>query len=137
MGDQRKADADHLRLLSIFHFIGAGVAMLGIGFLALHFLFFHAFFDNPDLWKNRKGAMSSPREFFVLLRRLYVIFGAALVGFAIVNLLSGLFIRQRKCRTFSWVVAGLKRIHIPSGTTLGAFTFVVPLRSSVREVYGA
>ena len=54
--DQRKADVDHLRLLSIFHFVGAGLAVLGLGFLAVHYLFFHAFLNNPEMWKNQKGA---------------------------------------------------------------------------------
>jgi hypothetical protein len=31
--DQRKIDADHLNLLAIFHFVGAGLAVLGILFL--------------------------------------------------------------------------------------------------------
>ena len=28
--DQRKIDADHLNLLAIFHFVGAGLALLAV-----------------------------------------------------------------------------------------------------------
>ena len=34
--DQRKIDTDHLRLLAVFHFVIAGLAIVGIGFLVLH-----------------------------------------------------------------------------------------------------
>jgi Na+-driven multidrug efflux pump len=137
MRDQRKADADHLRLLSIFHFIGAGLAVLGLGFLALHYLFMHTFLDNPDMWKNQKGAVPPPKEFFAIFKWFYVIFGLWLVVSCILNVLSGLFIGRRKYRTFSLVVAFINCIHIPFGTVLGVFTIVVLLRPSVREVYEA
>jgi len=114
--DQRKADADHLRLLSIFHYIGAGLATLGLGFLALHYLFLHAFLDNPDMWRNQKGGVPPPKEFFALFKWFYVIFGAWLVASGIANLLSGVFLGRRKHRTFSLVVAGINCVHIPLGT---------------------
>ena len=133
--DQRKADADHLRLLSIFHYIGAGLATLGLGFLALHYLFLHAFLDNPYMWRNQKGGVPPPKEFFALFKWFYVIFGAWLVASGIANLLSGVFLGRRKHRTFSLVVAGINCVHIPLGTVLGVFTIVVLLRPSVCEAY--
>lgn len=137
MRDQRIADADHLRLLSIFHFVGAGFALLGLGFLAMHYLFFHAFFANPEMWRNQKGAVLPPREFFAMFKWFYVVFGVWLVASGIVNLFSGLFIAQRKNRVFSLVVAGIDFIYIPFGAVLGVFTFIVLLRPSVREIYEA
>ena len=100
MTDQRKIDQDHLRLLAVFHFVGAALAVLGLVFLLVHYLFF-------------------------LL--------ASLVG----NLLSAIFLGQRRHRTFSLLVAGLNCLHVPVGTVLGVFTFVVLLRPSVREAYDA
>jgi hypothetical protein len=135
--DQRAADADHMRLLSIFHFVFAALAVAGIGFLGLHFLLFHAIMDNPDLWKNQKGGTPIPKDFFNIFRWFYVVFGVFLVFFAVANLLSGLFIRGRRHRTFSLVVAGLNCIQVPFGTVLGVFTFFVLLRPSVEETYEA
>jgi len=137
MRDQRKADADHLRLLAIFHFVGAGLAVLAIGFLGLHYLFMHTFLGNPDMWKNQRGAVPPPKEFFELFKWFYVFFGVWLVVSCLLNVLSGIFIGERKCRTFSLVVAFINCIHIPFGTVLGVFTIVVLLRASVREVYEA
>jgi hypothetical protein len=137
IGDQRKVDADHLRLLSIFHFIGAGLAVLGLGFLALHYMFFHALIDNPDLWKNQKGAVPPPKEFFAMFKWLYVFFGIWFVVSCIANVLSGVFLGRRKCRTFSIIVAAMNCVHIPLGTVLGVFTIIVLLRPSVRDAYDA
>jgi hypothetical protein len=39
--DQRKIDADHLKLLAIFHFVGAGLAVLGLLFLLGHYALEH------------------------------------------------------------------------------------------------
>lgn len=134
MRDQRKVDADHLRLLAIFHFVFAGLALAGIGFLALHYGLMHSFMENPEMWKNAKGG-PPPAEFFRIFRWFYVVCGAALIACGILNLLSGLFIRKRIYRTFSIVIAALDCLQIPFGTMLGVFTLVVLLRDSVREVY--
>lgn len=135
MRDQRKADADHLRLLSIFHFIGAGLAILALGFLSIHYLFFHAFMGNPDMWKNQKGAVPPPKEFFAIFKWFYIVFGAWFAASAVANSLSGLFLSRKRNRTFSLIVAGFNCIHIPLGTVLGVFTIIVLLRPSVCELY--
>ena len=133
--DQRKIDADHLKLLSIFHFVGAGFALLGILFLIIHYSFLHFFFANPKMWENQKGG-PPPAEFFAIFKWFYLIFGAWFVCSGVLNVISGLCIRARKYRMFSLVVAGIDCLHVPFGTTLGVFTMIVLLRDSVRELYG-
>jgi hypothetical protein len=135
--DQTKADLDHLRLLSIFHYVGAGLAILGLGLLAVHYLFFHAFLYNHEMWKNQKGAVPPPREFFAIFKWFYVAFGVWFVTSGILNVLSGVFLGRRKFRTFSLVVAAMNCVHVPLGTVLGVFTIIVLLRPSVREIYEA
>jgi hypothetical protein len=138
MRDQGEADAVHLKLLAIFHFVVAGLSVVGIGFLALHYVMMHAIISNPEMWKNQKsGAEASPEQIFAVFAWFYVGFGALLILAAIVNLLSGLFIRKRIFRTFSLVVAAIDCIQIPMGTVLGVFTIVVLVRDSVRELYEA
>jgi hypothetical protein len=132
--DQRNIDADHLNLLSIFHFVGAGLALLGILFLFVHFEFMHFIFTNPDIWQNQKGG-PPPQQIFSILIVFYIIGGILLVVSAILNVMSGLFLHVRKNRTFSLVVAGINCLHLPLGTVLGIFTIIVLLRPSVREIY--
>jgi hypothetical protein len=137
MRDQRKTDVDHLRLLAVFHFVVAGLAVAGLGFLFLHYAFMHAIMNNPEMWKNQKGGGPPPEQFFAIFKWFYVIFGVFLVTGGIGNLLSGLSLRKYRNRTFSMVVAGLNCMYIPFGTVLGGFTFVVLFRDSVRELYEA
>jgi len=132
--DQRKVDADHLRLLGIFHFVIAGLAVLGLGFLCLHYAFMQAILNNPEVWKNQKGG-PPPEQLFSIFKWFYLVGGIFLVGGGLMNLLSGLFLRKRKCRTFSLIVAGINCIQIPLGTVLGVFTFLVLFRESVVEAY--
>jgi hypothetical protein len=134
--DQRKIDADHLKLLSIFHFVGAGFALLGILFLLAHYAMFHAFFANPKLWENQKPG-PPPAEFFAMLKWFYLVFAIWFGSSGVLNVVSGLCLRARKHRTFSMIVAGINCLHIPLGTVLGVFTIIVLIRDSVRELYEA
>ena len=134
---QRKTDTDQLRLLAIFHFIIAGLAVVGLGFLALHYTFMHSIMNNPEVWKNQKGDGPPPAEFFAIFKWVYVVIGAFIVAGGIANLLSGLFLRKQTNRLFSLIIAGLNCMQFPFGTALGVFTFVVLLRDSVRELYEA
>lgn len=133
--DQRVVDADHLRLLAIFHFVLAGLAVLGIGFLVVHYSIMQLVFNSPEMWKDAKGM--SAEQFVGLMRIMYGVFAVVFILGGIANLLSGMFMRQRRHRTFSLVVAGLNCLNMPFGTILGVFTFFVLLRESVREVYRA
>ena len=137
MRDQRKTDADHLRLLAIFHFVVAGLAILGLGFLLLHYAIMQMVMTNPEIWKNQKGGGPPPEQFFAIFKWFYLFFGLLLVVGGVGNLLSGLFIRKKRNRIFSLIVAGINCVQFPFGTMLGVFTFVVLLRDSVRELYEA
>jgi hypothetical protein len=132
--DQRKIDEDHLNLLSIFHFVGAGLALLGILFLIAHFMFMHFIFMSPDLWKAQRGG-PPPAAFFGIFIIFYIIGGTFLLVMGILNVMSGLFLRERKNRTFSMVVAGINCLHFPLGILLGVFTIIVLCRESVRRLY--
>jgi hypothetical protein len=55
----------------------------------------------------------------------------------ILTILSGRSIARRRWRMFSLVMAGVNCASFPIGTTLGVFTFIVLLRSSVRALYPA
>ena len=134
--DQRKADADHLKLLAIFHFIMAGLAVFGIVFLILHYTIMSHFLFNPKMWEGQKSN-PPPQELFHMLKWFYLIFGVIFIAGGVANLISGLSIRARKHRMFSLVIAGINCIQIPFGTTLGVFTIIVLIRDSVREVYEA
>lgn len=134
---QRLKDNDQLNLLSIFHFVIAGLTVFGMGFLILHYTIMSTVFNNPDMWKNQRNP--PPREFMDTFSKVLIVFylfmGAILAAMFVANLLSGFFLRQRKNRIFSLVVGGVNCLQIPFGTVLGVFTIVILTRDSVREAY--
>jgi len=71
------------------------------------------------------------------MRFLYVLGGFWLIASGILNVMSGVFIRAGKHRTFSIVVGAINCLHLPLGTILGVFTIIVLMRDSVRELYAA
>ncbi len=132
--DQRKIDADHVKLLAIFHFVGAGLAVIGILFLLAHFAMMHALFENPKMWENQKSG-PPPAEFFAIFKWFYLFGAIWFFASGVLNLISGLCLYTRKGRTFSLVVGGINCLHVPLGTVLGIFTIIVLARTSVRELY--
>ena len=128
--DQRRTDAEHLKLLSIFHFIGAGLAFIGILFTLGHY----AIFSNPKMWHGQTQGPPSV-EFFAAFKWIYVVFGVWFLGSGVLNLIVGFFIRARTHRIFSLVVAAINCLHTPMGTALGVFTIIVLTRDSVRQAY--
>jgi hypothetical protein len=132
---QKKRDREHLKLLSIFHFVFAGLALVVMGFLCLHYFVIHTIFSNPDMWKTQKDSMPPPKAFLDAFVWFYVFMGVILLTGLVLNVLSGLFLRQKRHRVFSLVIGGLNCLQIPFGTALGVFTIVVLGRESVRELY--
>lgn len=127
-------DRQHLKLLSIFHFVLAAMSLLGMLFLLLHYGFMQFVLSQPELMEQTDGPDLA--ELVGLFRGFYVFMGGfALIGL-IGNLLSGLFLHRRTHRMFSLVMAAFNCIQIPLGTVLGVFTIVVLVRDSVRECYG-
>ena len=132
--EQQRRDREHLRLLAIFHFIFGGFAVLGIGFLCVHYAFLHAIFSNPDMWKSQNQPMP-PKAFLDLFIWIYLFAGALLVTGGVLNVLSGNFILKTKNRLFSQIIAGLNCFQFPFGTALGVLTILVLSRESVHRLY--
>ena len=136
--DQRKVDSEHLNLLAIFHYVVAGLALLGLGFVALHFGLMNALMSHPEAWKGPGPNSQMPPPQFITMFKAFYLVGAVVMVLAMVgNILSGIFIHRRKNRMFSLVIAGLNCLQIPFGTILGVFTIIVLARDSVRELYEA
>ncbi len=150
---QQRKDDDQIKLLALFHFIFGGLALVGIGFLVLHYYFMSSFINDPQMWqqlgeqaipkdnpfpggKPFPNGNPFPKEFVGMFVWFYFFMGAMLLLGGLANIFSGIFLRQRKLRMFSLVVAGMNCLQVPFGTALGVCTFVVLLRDSVRQSYG-
>ncbi len=132
-----REDEDQLRLLSIFHYVVAGLMALFSMFPLLHFAMGAAMVFAPEkLGESGKGG--PPPElfgwFFMVFAGAFIVAGLAV---AICVALSGRFIARRRHYLFCLVVAGVAAVMcMPFGTMLGIFTIIVLMRTSVKEAFG-
>jgi len=132
--NQQRQDREHLKLLAIFHFVFGGLAFLGVGFLCVHYFIMHTIFSNPETWKS-SNQPPPPRAFLDVFVWLYLFMGVLLLTGLVLNVVSGVFLWQKRNRLFSLVIGGLDCLQIPFGTALGVFTILVLSRDSVRQLY--
>lgn len=123
---QRRLDSEHLRLLSIFYYIQAGVSGL-VGLYGILYIFLGLF----------GGSVGRPGEIFPTA--MFVIMGAAIlvVGLAMAagNFVAGRSLTRRQNLVLLQVVAGLSCLNMPYGTALGVLTFMVLGRPSVKALF--
>ena len=124
-------DESHLNLLSIFHYVFAGLGFFGgLGLLA-HYALMNALMNG----KLGGSPRPPPAEMVAMMQGMYVVLGFLLLVRIVLNVLAGVFLRQRRNRVFCIVVAALDCLQIPLGTTLGVFTVIVLMRESVSCGY--
>ena len=130
-----KQDEEHLRLLSIFHYVVAALAALGALFPVIYFIVGLIIVFARDKFPDHGQAPP------VVLGWLLAIFALMLITFgwifAALLATTGRFLAQRRHYTFCLFMAGLECIFMPFGTVLGVLTIVVLVRESVRSLFGA
>lgn len=132
--DPRVKDEEHLRLLSVFHWVMAGLSLLGIGFMGLHYSIMRMVLGSTEIWKNSKDG--PPPEFiWDLMQWFYLGFGVIILVLGVLNVMVGFYLRRKKRHIFCLVVAGFNCLNFPFGTALGVFTFIVLLRDSVLAAF--
>ena len=128
-------DLEHLKLLSIFHYVVGGLAALLACFPILHLamgVFFIVLSGGPDAKGDVPPAFVG--WFLVGVASLIILTGWCV---AICILLAGHFLAKRKHYTFCMVMAGIECLFFPFGTVLGVFSIVVLARESVKQIFVA
>ncbi len=134
-------DAEHLRLLAIFHYIYGALTMLFSCIFIVHIVIGVLALNDPNFLTPRgPGAPANAQPMPTMVARIFIVMGSAAIVLGwtvgILTIVSGRCIAGRRRRTFSLVMAGINCVSVPLGTTLGVFTFVVLLRDSIRPLYG-
>ncbi len=127
-------DEDHLQLLSIFHYVLAGLAALFSLFPIVHLLLGIGIVSGT--FPPKAGADAMPAFlgwFFIALASLFILCGLAL---ALCLVVAGRYLVQRRGYVFCLIVAAFSCFAPPFGTVLGVFTIVVLMRPSVKELFG-
>ena len=128
-------DAEHLRLLSIFHYVVAGIAALFACFPILYLVFgilmLSGTVPGKDPFDEKMATVFG--VFIVAFSVVAILVGLA---FCILLILSGRYLRRHVNYTFCLVMAGVACIFMPFGTVLGVFTILVLVRPSVKTAFG-
>jgi hypothetical protein len=112
-------DIEHLKLLSIFHYIYAGMSAFFGSFPLIHVaigiaIVLGGFPSGKDPMPPVFG------WFFIILGSVFILSGWAVT---FLNVLTARYLRQQKNRFFCMIVSGIDCAFIPAGTVLGVFTF--------------
>jgi hypothetical protein len=128
-------NTEHLRLLSIFHYVVAGLAAI-FSFFPLIYTAMGAFFLWAAQHPNPKQTGEPPPEF---LGWIFIGFGLFffLLGLAMATciFIAGRALAKRTRYWFAFVVACIECLFMPFGTILGVFTLIVLSRESVRQLF--
>jgi hypothetical protein len=128
-------EAEHLRLLSIFHYIVAGLAAL-FSFFPLVYSILGGFLLYAAAHHAGPGSQDPPPAIvgwiFIVLGALFFVAGVAM---AICILIAGRSLARCKHYSFALVIACIECLFAPFGTILGVFTIVTLSRESVRTMF--
>ena len=133
---QRIIDEEHLKLLSVFHYISGAITLFVSFIFLLQFFVFSFIFDEVMtglLDIALVGNYDFDPEIFSMLIYLWIILFFVFIGFGLAQIFSGNFLRKKKYRIFSFIVAIISILYFTYGTIMGVMTIVVISRSSVME----
>jgi hypothetical protein len=138
-------DLSHLKLLSVFQYIFAGInaftAMFPIFHLIMGVFMVSGAMTPPPGQAGAGGGSPPPQEFFEFMGWMFIGIGIAVIFYGLVmsilSVMIGLKLGRRHHRTFCIVGAAIQCIVMPLGTILGVFTIVVLMRPSVAQMFSA
>lgn len=126
-------DNDHLKLLSIFYYVVAGLEAMFAFFPLIHF-FVGLFMVLAPEKLSTSG--NEPPEFigwfFIIFASVIIVFGLFM---AALTALTGYYLSKRKYYLFCLVMAGIECVFFPFGTVLGVFALIVLMRDSVKDQF--
>ncbi|WP_315385785.1 hypothetical protein [uncultured Stenotrophomonas sp.] len=132
-------DQSQLRLLSIFHYVVAGLTALFSLFPLIHVGIGIATLSGA-MPINSNGGPASPDEtrlfgwLFIVIGSIVILCGLTLAGFMAY---AGRCLARQRRHTLCVVVAALSCMCMPLGTVLGVFTLVVLMRPAVKAAFHA
>ncbi len=126
-------DLQHLKLLSIFHYVVGGLSGLFACFPIIHLIIGIICVVAPGTMESSGNPMPALFGwFFIIFAGCFILAGWAL---AICLIMTGKYLSQRKHYMFCLVMAGIECIFMPFGTVLGVFTIIVLIRPSVKTIF--
>jgi len=135
-------DELHLQLLSIFHYVAAGMVALVACFPIIHLIIGMFFLLAPPETFTPPDEVGTPQPVpppTLLLGVMFTVIPAIIIltgwTLAVLILLGGRSIARRRGYTFCLVVAAICCMFMPIGTILGVFSIIVLVRPSVKALF--
>jgi hypothetical protein len=125
-------DTEHLRLLSLFHYIRGGIGAFVSCIFIIYIFMGLILTASARLFHTNNGPPAAVGLIFVVIGSAAVILGWT---WAALTIYAGRCLAQRKHRIFCMVIAGINCLFLPYGTILGIFTLVVLQRPSVQAIF--
>jgi hypothetical protein len=128
-------EAEHLRLLSIFHYIVGGLLAFFACLPVIHLILGLVLVLKPQLLFGPGNNQPPPfiGWFFVIFASAFIVLGWTL---AIMMVWAGRCLSRRLHHSFCFGMACLGCLFMPFGTVLGVFTIIVLMRPSVKALFG-
>lgn len=127
-------DDQYIRLLSIFHYVVAGLAALFSLMPVIHLIFGIAMVSGAFKGPKEPFPFSMMGWFFIVFASCFILCGLA---FSICLALAGRYLSLRRHYYFCFVMAALACMFMPFGTVLGVFTIILLTRDSVKAQFGS
>lgn len=144
--DQRTVDQQHVRTLSILHYVEGGLLLFmslgGLAFVGFGIFFAYYVAGQVSQVKPAPGSPGPPPgEALVMVGRMYMGIGVVLTLYnwvqAAFAFVGARCLAKHRRRTLCFVAAGVNCLFVPLGTILGIFTILVLLRPTVMEMFDA
>jgi hypothetical protein len=128
---QVNQDEEHLRLLSIFHYVLAGVQALMACIPIIHLVVGMVLLV-AGLSSREGGPPAVLGLIFMVIALAIIVLGWTT---AVLVFLAGRFLSARTHYLYCFIIAAITCAFVPLGTILGVFTIVVLTRPSVKALF--
>jgi len=130
-------DLEHLKILSIFHYVVAGFAALFATFPIIHLVIGISMLSGSFFGETMPSTADFPPFdlfglFFTIIPAMMILFGWT---FAIALVFAGRYLGKQQRYIFCLVMAGINCMFMPFGTVLGVFTIIILMRPSVKKLF--
>jgi len=135
MNQQVNQDTEHLKILSICHYVLAGLCLIpflyGLFYMIMGIFFGAIIASAPNQPKNGPPP--------ALFSGIFVVIGLIISGislaFGLLLFKAGRNLSKHVSYTFCLVIACIACLFMPFGTILGIFTIIVLMRDSVKALF--
>lgn len=136
---QQAQDAENIKLLVVFHYVMAGLTALGGCFPLIYLVMGIAFVSGSIPMPPPSSGAGTTAPDMEFMGWMFIGFGALfsilIWAFAVLTLIAGKRLSERRSWNFVFVMACLQCLSVPLGTALGVFTIIVMQRPSVKALF--